>query len=293
MHFNSRLLIVFSIYILATGNFCSGKVGIPEEEIENIIRAGNQCLLTDRLDEAIREYDRAIGYIEQGKPKKEYALVYYKRGRAHERKKHIDQALSDYRAAIEYDPVCLLAYYGSGELYMQKGNLDRALEQYQKIVEIDSRQPHAYNNIGLAYMQKEDYAKAVPCFTKAIELDPDFVNAHHNRAMAYLSRRNYYDALLDLDKEVELMPGSFVAKHYRLAVYYFFDKKYDQAFEEVKMLKKTREPINPVFLNELRKESGRETGYVSIDDTSIVLQSNETYVDAQENNTDQDVVHAF
>jgi tetratricopeptide (TPR) repeat protein len=290
MRFNYRLLIIFSICTFLNGNFCFGKVGVDDEEIEGVINAGNRYLLADRLDEAIIEYDRAISYIGQGKPKKEYALVFYKRGRAHERKKHIDQALSDYCTAVTYDPECLLAYYGSAELYMEKGNLDRAIEQYYKIVELDAKQPHAYNNLGLAYMQKKDFAKAIPCFTRAIELDPDFINAHHNRANAHLSQRNYYDALLDLDKEVELMPGSFVSKHYRLAVYYFFDKKYDQAFEEVRMLKKTRELINPVFLDDLKRQSGKDIMPVSIDDTTVGSQKttssgNDALVSYQLDNT--------
>ncbi|MDD5194215.1 MAG: tetratricopeptide repeat protein [Candidatus Omnitrophica bacterium] len=255
VRFRQQAFFLLIISILFTADFVFSSI-IPEEEIENFVRAGNKYLMEDDLDGAITQFDSAITCIQQVKPKKDYALVYYKRGRAHERKKELAQALSDYEDSLKFDPYFLLGYYGSAEIYMKKGSIEHAIERYGTIIEIDPEQPHAYNNLGLAYLQKSDLDKAMPCFSKAIELDPDFVNAHHNRALVRLSQKNYYDALLDLNKETQLLPGSFVARHYYLAVFYFFNKKYDAAWEQVMMLQKTREPINQSFLEELKKASG-------------------------------------
>ncbi|MFH1877101.1 MAG: tetratricopeptide repeat protein [Candidatus Omnitrophota bacterium] len=256
MKVRSRALLLFGIFLGIAVTAFPIKSIIPEEEIESYVRDGNQCLTMDDLDGAITAFSKAIEGMAQSKPKKDYALAYYKRGRAYERKEYLSEALSDYRKSTEYNPMFLLGYYGSAEILLERRDFAGALADYQKILEIDSNQPHACNNIGLVYVRQNDYEHAIPWFTKAITIDPDFINAHHNRAVAYLNQKNYFEAILDLDKEVELLPTSFVAKNYRLAVRHFFNKRYHEAWQSVKMLMKTKEQISPVFIEELKAASG-------------------------------------
>ncbi len=77
--------------------------------------------------------------------------------------------------------------------------------------------------MGAAYGGLERYTEAIAAFNKAVALKPDDAEAYHNRALAHYFRRDYA-----------------------------------KAWADVKACRKLGGEIDPPFLADLRKASGRE-----------------------------------
>jgi len=79
-----------------------------------------------------------------------------------------------------------------------------------------------FYNRGVARAKDGDYSAAIKNYTKAIALNPGYAQAYHRRAGAYFAKRDY-----------------------------------DNAWVNVKACRKLGVRVDPVFLDELRKTSGR------------------------------------
>jgi len=81
----------------------------------------------------------------------------------------------------------------------------------------------AYNNRGHAYAQQGNLYQAIYDYSKAIEINPSYIKAYNNRGLAY----------------------------YRL-------EKYSRAWENVHEVEKLGGAIDPNFIEDLKKVSGRD-----------------------------------
>jgi tetratricopeptide (TPR) repeat protein len=167
------------------------------------------------------------------------AEAHYNQGLAHANRREWDAAIRDYTKAIELDPESTLAYRGRGGAHARKGDYDAAIKDLGKAFTLDPR----YEDVGgrgLAYGQKGDrqhaligqgralrnagvWDVAIDCFTKAIEVGPASPDVFHDRAIAHSHRYDYEKAWADV-KECQRLGGE----------------------------------VDPKFLAELRKASGRE-----------------------------------
>ena len=110
---------------------------------------------------------------------------------------------------------------------------------------------------GNEYFDKGMYDKAIEEFNKAIEINPNDANAYNNRGFAYGMIGNLDQAIEDYNKAIEINPKLAEAYHDR-GVAYFGKKEYDKAWQDVHMAESLGYEINPIFLEELKKESGKE-----------------------------------
>ncbi|MBI5304195.1 MAG: tetratricopeptide repeat protein, partial [Chloroflexi bacterium] len=152
------------------------------------------------LDQAITDYTKAIEFDPN--------LVgpYNNRGNAYTNKGNFDQAIADFTKAIELDPKNALFWYNRGTTYKDKGNLDKAIADYTKAIELAPKYAGFYNNRGNAYTDKGNFDQAIADFTKAIELDPKNALFWYNRGTAYSNQGNLDQAIADSTKAIELDP---------------------------------------------------------------------------------------
>ncbi|MBU0895005.1 MAG: tetratricopeptide repeat protein, partial [Candidatus Omnitrophica bacterium] len=96
-------------------------------------------------------------------------------------KGNIDQALSDYNKAIEFDPKDANVYNNRAAAYLKKGNLDQSISDYNKAIELNHEYVDAYNNRAVAYFNKEQYVKSWEDVHSAQALgrkaNPEFIEA--------------------------------------------------------------------------------------------------------------------
>lgn len=94
-----------------------------------------------------------------------------------------NEAVINFKLALEFDRENADAYYGIGAAYEELGRYDESIEQLNLALAKNNDnkfQSNIYNILGLNYAGKEDYQKAEESYNKAIELNPDNEYARNN-----------------------------------------------------------------------------------------------------------------
>ena len=77
-------------------------------------------------------------------------------------------------------------HFKQGFGYQDQGNLDQAVEEYKKAIELNPNYLKAYMNLGAVYMQQEKYDQAIEEFNTVIKLNYYYGKAHYNLGYIYL-----------------------------------------------------------------------------------------------------------
>lgn len=83
--------------------------------------------------------------------------------------------------------------YGLALFYLDR--FDEAIEEFKKAINLDNSFSLPYANIGLVYLNKSDYDKAKEFFLKALELDPQNPETHYNLAVTFYRKNEKTEAL--------------------------------------------------------------------------------------------------
>ena len=113
--------------------------------------------------------------------KKAQAYFHYLNGASKENQRKFDEAIKEYKQALEFDPdsseiLSKLAY-----LYVQTNRMPEAVEDAQKAIQKNPSNKEAYRMLGQIYLEKvytkdpskEDLDKAIEQFREVYKLDPD------------------------------------------------------------------------------------------------------------------------
>jgi len=219
--------------------------------IEAYSNRGSAYAQKGDLDRALLDFSKAI----EGKP--DYADAYSNRGSVYAQKGDLGKAISDYSKVLEISPYCAEAYNGRGSAYARKGDLDRAILDCTKAIEIKPDYAGAYYNRGLAYRSKGDLDRAISDYSKVLEINPCSSEAYNGRGTAYAQKGDLERALLDCTKAIEIKPD-YVEAYSNRAVMYFEKKEYAKSWEDVHQAQTLKYDVNPSFIEQLKKASGKE-----------------------------------
>jgi superkiller protein 3 len=120
------------------------------------------------------------------------------------RKGRIDDAIVEFKKAIEMHPYYVPAYTSLGAAYGQKGMSDHSISASKKAIELDPQNATAYYNLGNALGMEGNYDEAFASFYKAVELDPGYAGPHYGLAVCYYATGHYELALEHADKAAAL-----------------------------------------------------------------------------------------
>ena len=157
------------------------------------------CLfLSASSDDNLRKWRQWTEDFEDKYPSS--GIAHYLRGDALARLEEWDEALHEFRTALDIHPNHPLilnargvAYACLKEWHKSRIDFDESTKQ-QEICLADS-----YANIGALRIQKKDGAEgALAAFNKALEIDPDFALALHGRGCVELVLNKYSEAEKDL-----------------------------------------------------------------------------------------------
>ncbi|MBI5746405.1 MAG: tetratricopeptide repeat protein [Nitrospirae bacterium] len=130
-------------------------------------------------------------------------------GATYETKGLLDQAILEYKAALDKDRSNSKAMVNLGNVYYKKGDFDAAQGAYSEALKIDRDNPYAGNNLAWIYVEKDiRLAEAEDLAASAVEKDPKN-RAYYleTLALVYYKMGRYDDALKRLD-EAELSAKS-------------------------------------------------------------------------------------
>lgn len=135
-----------------------------------------------------------------------YGWVLWKKGRA-------EEALAQFRRAVELQPGNEVAHHNIWSVYRSRGQNDELIREYQQSLRL---LPHFYDahlNLGNALMRKGDYAAAVQSYRKAVDLRPHNADAHANLGMALARSGDSAAARREYEEALRLQPDHIKARH--------------------------------------------------------------------------------
>lgn len=100
-----------------------------------------------------------------------------------------DDAISNYKQAINKGADKRLANYNMGTAYYKAGKPDSALMHWQSIATTDADkdlQARAWHNMGNSFVKQQNFEKAVDAYKRALKLNPDDEDTRYN--LAYSQR---------------------------------------------------------------------------------------------------------
>lgn len=166
---------------------------------------GDTSLKEGKYDVALAVYQSLVK-AHPSDPELRYNLgrAYHEKGRTDPLL--LDNAISEYKKAIELKPKYTDAMFNLGLVYMLKGAYEDSIRQFKDLVPISPKDPDVYFNLGNAMIQlaktKKDpekkslYEEGIGIYKKALELDRKHTGASVNLALA----------LMDLKREQEALP---------------------------------------------------------------------------------------
>jgi len=95
-------------------------------------------------------------------------------------------------------------YFDKGIAYLNKGMLDEAIAEFKKAVEINPNSADAHTALGAAYANKGMPDKATAEYRKAIEINPNSAEAHYGLALSYYYKGGHDSAIRHCDRAIEL-----------------------------------------------------------------------------------------
>lgn len=91
-----------------------------------------------------------------------------------------------------------------GIVFLKTNLFDEAIREFRKAIELDPEFIEAYNNLGYALLKQELYEEAIDALEKGIKKDGNYADLHKNLGCAYCSINKYGEAIHELTKAIEI-----------------------------------------------------------------------------------------
>jgi len=128
----------------------------------------------------------------------------------------IDEAIRDFRKALELRPDQSKDHNNLGKALLQTGRMSEAMQEFQTALRISPDDPDTENNIGAAYLQEGDVDEAISHLRKAVQKRPLHADAYINLGNAFLQKRDI-DAAIEAYSTTLGLQFDHAESHYSIA----------------------------------------------------------------------------
>jgi Flp pilus assembly protein TadD len=111
------------------------------------------------------------------------------------------------------------------------GQIDEAIDQYRQALEINSDDLEGHNNLGNALAGRDRLDEAIDHYRKALDINPGAAEPHYNLGLALAGRGAVDEAITQYRKAVEIKPD-YLAAHYKLGVTLADRGEVDEAIDQ-------------------------------------------------------------
>jgi protein O-mannosyl-transferase len=136
-----------------------------------------------------------------------------------------------WRTTIARNPDCWMAYSNLGSFQSGRSNVDEAIRDFRKALELWPNQSKDHNNLGKALVEKGRFAEAMDHFQTALRISPDDPDTESNLGAALLQQGDVEEAISHLRRAVEKWPRHAQA-HINLGNALLQKRKADAAIAE-------------------------------------------------------------
>ncbi|MBI4785495.1 MAG: tetratricopeptide repeat protein [Chloroflexi bacterium] len=152
----------------------------------------------------------------------------------------LDQAIAEFKKAIELDPTNPSYHRNLGSAYYAQGKFNDAVAAFEQAIKLNPRYGEAYGDLTAAYVGLGKFTQAVESGKKAIELAPKYPNAYNNLGQAYYGQGKLDEALAQFLNGAKV-DATDANLHKNLGIVYRELGKYTQAITELE----TYQRFNP------------------------------------------------
>jgi len=125
--------------------------------------------------------------------------------------KRYDEAIAEYKKAIQTEPKALLPYMQLANVYQLTGKPDEMIATYQDALKQSPDNPAVIGVLGNAYLAKNDLKSAQQMYEKANQLAPHDPLLQNNLAWVYAVQGQNLDVALSLAQQAKQAAPDFVA----------------------------------------------------------------------------------
>ncbi len=153
----------------------------PEHRLSSHKAKGSDYVKAGRFDEAILEFRNALEIAPQDKD------ALFQIGEAYLKKGQVREAFAAYKKVVELDPSNLDAQLRLGNLFLLARSPDEARERAERVLADAPTTSEAHALLGKAYLVEKQIDKGLAEFDEAIRLEPDNLDHRLLKASALLS----------------------------------------------------------------------------------------------------------
>src|SRR3954469_2408040 len=124
----------------------------------------------------------------------------------------LDEAIKEFKKAIELDPESAHAHDNLATVYSKKKLYTQALEEYLTALKLEPESATAHYNLA-CFLATHAHEMAIEQYKEAIAQDPEYPDAHLNLGMTYADLDQRDEAKAEFKAAIELDPGDPLARH--------------------------------------------------------------------------------
>jgi len=98
----------------------------------------------------------------------------------------LDEAISEFELAIQYDVHYGKAYLNLGEAYFRRGGLEEAVEILEKGVKVTPGYADMWQKLGKVYLKSHSYREAIQAFHRALKINSSYDEPHFSVALCLI-----------------------------------------------------------------------------------------------------------
>ena len=170
------------------------------------INLGSALYDQGRVDEAIADFRKALDLFPN------YADAHLDLGVALAQKGRLHEAVAHYQAALAIRPGFEDAHINLGNALAQAGHVDQAVAHYQQALTTQPDNARIYFNIGDALAKTNRVDEAIANLQKGLQLLPEFPDAHNNLGLLLLRQGRVDEAISHFQQALQLQPNLVEAR---------------------------------------------------------------------------------
>ena len=148
------------------------------------------------------------------------AHAFFERGVDAYKNDRDDEAVEDFKRAVELDPDFAEAYYRLGiaqhvvgQADESKKSFEQAVAAYEKITDREPKNSDAFFFLGLCYERLDEYEDAVDALKDAVKTsEKEDDDKYYELALAQYKLAHYDESVAALNKALEINPDNFPAQ---------------------------------------------------------------------------------
>ncbi|HTT96553.1 MAG TPA: sulfotransferase [Rhizomicrobium sp.] len=200
-----------------------------DDEYVRTVSAISAAIARGDLRRAYEVADWAIGRGMKGR------VIYNARALALQASGRIDEAILDFRHALEFAPNDPAIHNALGTSLSSQGRWLKAIEAFDASLALKNDDPIVHYRRGRALVGVDDNKGAMAAFERAVELNPKHVDALSNIASIAARSGDYEKASLFANRTLALAPADATA-HHALSLVEMHDKKYADVEQRMRYL---------------------------------------------------------